>query len=129
MASKSLKVTTIEQGQHSGIKSRWMTALKRKADWQELWNKHTSNQHPQPPLPKIDFKKEMVIAVFPGGHTSGGYSVHITNVEATRTGIEVTYKHMGSGGIGGGVTTALSEPFHIVRVKTSKKSVNFIADE
>ena len=40
--------------------------------WDKFWSRHTAGEDPLPPLPKIDFRKDMVFATILGHQTSGG---------------------------------------------------------
>lgn len=42
--------------------------VKDEAAWEKLWNEHYANQVPPAPLPKVDFARDMVIAVFKAGN-------------------------------------------------------------
>ena len=70
----------------------------------------------------IDFCQYMVIAVVDVGHTTGGWSIDITNISETSTNIEVTYSNLDSGDD----TLIAIQPFHIVKIPKSNKPVIFI---
>jgi len=56
--------------------------IRDKGLWEWFWNLHTQGLLPPPPIPPVDFAKEMVIAVILGFQTSGGGSkVEIIAIE------------------------------------------------
>ncbi len=70
----------------------------------------------------IDFSQFMVIAVIDEGHTTGGWSIDITNISETSTNIEVTYSNLDNGDD----TLIAIQPFHVVKIPKSNKPVIFI---
>ncbi len=70
----------------------------------------------------IDFSQYMVIAVVDVGHTTGGWSIDITNISETSTNIEVTYSNLDNGDD----TLIAVQPFHVVKIPKSNKPVIFI---
>jgi len=119
---KTVKFTSVVKGQKSGVVKKWMTSVTNERRWQEVWDEHTATQTPKPALPKVDFKKHMIIVVFAGDKDSRGFSVSVADIEESPTGIMVTYKNTDASGKG------TTQAFHFVKVKASKKSVNFIED-
>ena len=49
-------------------------------EWEYLWNKTNEGTYPSPKLPIIDFNSEMIIGVYMGQKSSGGYSVEIKKI-------------------------------------------------
>lgn len=63
-----------------------------------------------PELPKIDFKKQSVVAIFMGQQRTGGYSVSITDVNVTENTAEISVIKTTPTGM---VTMALTAPYCI----------------
>jgi hypothetical protein len=96
--------------------------------WRWFWKIHTQGVEPPPPLPKVDFLREMVIAVILGIQASGGGpEIEITSIEVlddpfgsdalslrNRRGIKVTVKESREGG----PLPVITNPYHIVRVRS-----------
>lgn len=120
--TKQLTVTKVEQGSYSGFGSRREVVVTNAADWATFWKQHHSRVFPVPALPTIDFSKEMVIAVFMGQRSSGGFSTTIEKVVDGAKNVVVTYREKSPSGMS---TAAMSQPFHIVRVPASTKPVVF----
>ena len=49
-------------------------------EWARLWKTMHRQRLPTPPLPEVDFSRQLVIGVFLGERSSGGASVEITAV-------------------------------------------------
>lgn len=116
MASPNrLSFRTVAKGYRSGIRESLQTVIRNQTEWQKLWQRHTSSQPKPPPPPAMDFKSEMVAAVFLGEKPTGGYGVEIVRVERNHGTFTVLYKE--SEPPPGAMTTqALTQPFHIVRI-------------
>ena len=79
---------------------------------------------PRPELPKIDFEKEMVVAIFMGERSSGGYEIEIINIIKTEKQIviEVEEEEPPPESLR---TMALTQPYHIVVIKRYTRPVVF----
>lgn len=115
----------ISQRSHKGTDRGYQSATKTVIDnleqWSNLWNQHTSNTEPPPPVPQVDFTRYIVVAVFTGEQPTGGYSVEILSVEngGSQTkeqgaiAITVRYRQPKAGEL---VTEALTYPYHMIRI-------------
>ena len=81
---------------------------------------------PTPPAPPpVDFKSDMILAVFQGWCPTGGYRVEITQVGETDEHLTVAVKYREPRGLQGLVTHAVTYPAHLVSVPRSDKPVGF----
>lgn len=69
-------------------------------------------------VPRVDFTKYEVIAVFDGTHSSGGYAVHVRDV-IDGDGMRTIYIEREEPGENCVVTDAITSPFQVVRVLKS----------
>lgn len=92
--------------------------------WKEIWEKVHALRLPRPQLPKIDFEKKMVVAVFMGNRSSGGYEIEIIKISKTEKEIvvEVKEKEPPPESL---QTMVLTQPYHIVVIKKSLLPVKF----
>lgn len=111
--------TVIDQGSHSGLTLAKHLVIYSADDWQELWQVHTNK-----PLPKIDFSKDMVIAVFLGEYPTGGYIVGIHELEKSATALQVSL-NIQSPTPGSVLTMELSQPFVIIKTGRNTLPINF----
>src|SRR5262245_58513804 len=71
----------IAKGAQSGVARPGERVVRTAEEWQKLWQEHTAGIQPRPALPKVDFNREMVLAVFMGEQQTGGYSIEIAAVK------------------------------------------------
>jgi PrcB C-terminal len=114
----SVPFQTVAKGFRSGISEPLQTVARNDAEWQTLWQKQVAVQSNPLPPPAIDFKNELVAAVFLGEKPTGGYSIEIVGAEKTNGSLTISYSETmpRSGSM---LTQAFTQPFHIVRVITT----------
>jgi hypothetical protein len=113
------------KGFNVGIERAAEKVIRTPAEWTALWREAHSIQVPPPAVPKVDFDKEMVIAVFMGQRPTGGYAITIEDVVFGDKEIRVTVREQ-SPPPDALTTQALTQPFHMVVVKKSALPVKFI---
>lgn len=95
--------------------------------WRAFWAAHTANLDPRPPLPAVDFRKEMVLVVLLGPCSTGGPGIHIrdvvSNPEANSLVVNVVESHRP------GMLPVITNPFHIVAIPKAPGSIAFIHHE
>ncbi len=115
----NIDFTTIARGTNSGYQSASQMVINNSEQWSNLWQQHTYNTEPPPPVPQVDFTPYSVVAVFAGEQPTGGYSVEILSVETSgsqtqeQLAIRVQHRQPGAGDF---VTEALTYPYHIIRI-------------
>ncbi len=119
-----LKIKKEWKGSYSGYPKAARLAIYNAEEWKGIWEKVNALRLPKPELPKINFEKEMVIAVFMGERHSGGYSIEITSILKTEKEIvaAVEEKEPSPESLR---TLALTSPYHIVVIKKYPLAVNF----
>lgn len=120
----TLKVKKEWKGLHCGYAEPLQLVIGTGNQWEELWRNLCRQRLPEPILPQIDFGKEMVIAVFMGERSSGGYEIKITRVIEMEEEIvvEVEEKKPLPESL---QTMASTQPYHIVVIKKSSLPVRF----
>jgi VWFA-related protein len=118
--SGPVAMTTINSDQMSGIDRPQQSVVRTDAEWQALWKQHA----PGRPAPAVDFAKNMVVAVFLGSRSSGGFQVQITGVRTDGADlvVEWTERRPGRDQVDAAVMTA---PAHIVAVPRRDGNVRF----
>lgn len=127
-ASINVPFVTIEKGAYSGIDAPLTEVYRTASEFQKFWVRHRSiavddpsitNDTPATNIPLVDFSRQIVIAVCMGVQNSGGYDIEIKSldrgddVEDENT-LAVNFM-MSAPSTSGMVTTALTQPYHIVR--------------
>ena len=121
------KMRTIAKGAFSGYQQPAHLIVTNETQWAEVWKKHSAQEKPAKPLPKVDFDKETVLFVALGQKTTGGYSVEISRVDEIvgKTAAFVKTLAPKPGGI---QLQSLTAPFHIVAVPKVKGPLAFTSE-
>ena len=114
-------VTTIAQGDGSGIVRPRRTVVRSDREWQAVWAAHAG---PAVPAPEINFADAMVAAAFAGERPGPGYGIEITEarVEAGTLVVGVHEMVPARGGLSAQMTVF---PFHIVQMARHDGEVRF----
>ena len=123
-ASEVIEFQTVASGGYCGHSERKNYVITDENKWKSLLSEVYKTGSSKPTLMQIDFNKEMVIAVFQGTNSSGGFGIKATKIVEKDQSIEVFIEEIKpkSGQI---VTMALTQPYHIVKLKKSNKQVIF----
>lgn len=78
IADNRVMFRILSQGQTSGLTQPKFLTLRSLTEFAELWNIHS--QTDPAAMPKINFKQQMVIAVFTGEQRTGGYGIKIEKI-------------------------------------------------
>jgi hypothetical protein len=115
---------TIEKGDQSNVDDARQVLVRTEAEWTKLWNQHA----PDHPRPRVDFSREMVVAVFMGSRPNAGFSTTITSAMAANGALVVRYNETmpRAGTVSAQILTF---PYHIVAIaKADVKDVKFQKD-
>jgi hypothetical protein len=108
----------------SGLFEERLIAIRSAAEWQGQWRRITARQGEPPPLPPVDFRREMLLIAAMGPQRSGGYRVTIDKV-IEQPGELHAFVRFVSPGRGCGAIAAVTSPVDIVRVPVSSKPVRW----
>ncbi len=89
-----------------------------------MWKQIYSLRWPLPPLPKIDFSKEMVVVVALGGRPTGGYGIVVDGAYERDERLEISVSSH-SPRKSCFLTQGITEPVDIVRLPKTERSVVF----
>jgi protease stability complex PrcB-like protein len=105
------------RGTASGRRSLTIRGERR---WRKVWDELGDGDEP----PRVDFAREMLIAVTQGRQPSSGHEIRIERIERKHNGRLVTVVEIqpAPGCPAGGVMTS---PYHVVRVARSTQRVRF----
>ncbi|MCH8851237.1 MAG: protease complex subunit PrcB family protein [Planctomycetes bacterium] len=103
--------------------------IRDEGQWQRLWRRghiplRVGEQPPPPSPPPVDFKSEMILAVFQGRCPSGGYGVTISNVGETDEQLTVVVEYR-EPGPDESTTCVMTNPYCMVSLPRSDKVVGF----
>jgi hypothetical protein len=111
---------TINSDMMSGIDQAQQAVARTATEWEALWRRHAPGRQ----APPVDLAKNMVIAVFLGSRSSGGYQVQITGVRREGDALVVQWaeRRPAPGMVAAQVMTA---PSHLVTVPRHAGEVRF----
>ena len=118
------KFEKIDKEYYCGHDTAAEYVIKDLSAWQDLWNQTNLNKSSQPPIPKIDFSKEMILGAYLGQRSSGGYDIEISKVQEKDNCLEVYIKESTPNPlmiVSGGLT----QPYHLVKTAVTDKEVKF----
>lgn len=122
----SLPFEVLVENEYGGFDNAQTIAIKDQDELAEIYSQINKTRKPGFTLPKIDFKEEMVLALFMGQKNSGGYVFHISKIVETDAAVEVFYKTSSPEGM---ATMAITQPFYICKTKRVDKEVIFKKSE
>lgn len=117
MTTSKLAITNIDSGNQSAIRDNTATSLRDVHAWRLFWQHHKSDDLPTPPLPTVDFDKEIVIIYMLGEKSRGSTRVFIESVEDDGASLTVTVACKMSSGLS---TSAMCNPYAIAKVQADK---------
>lgn len=114
--ASSIAFVTLAQGAQSGIVHPAQRVIKTPREWVALWQQHIAQHLSQPSPPPVEFSSEMIVGIFLGQRPTGGYAVEISRIVQEGQAVKVYYQETAPPP-GTFVTQALTQPFHIVKLK------------
>jgi PrcB C-terminal len=110
----------LRQGDESNVDAARQVVVRTQAEWEALWRQHS----PDAPRPQVDFRSDMVLALFLGSRPTPGYAVNIVSVTAVGDDLIVRYRETKPPP--GGVTIqVLTFPYHMVLTPQRPGRVSF----
>jgi hypothetical protein len=115
---------SIDKGLASNVDAARQVAVRSADEWSTLWTQHGGDRA----KPSVDFSKDIVLAVFMGSRSSGGFTTEITGVRQDGATLVVSYKETRPAP-DSVAAQILTSPYHIVAVPkgavTSATTVKF----
>ncbi|MBI4919240.1 protease complex subunit PrcB family protein [archaeon] len=125
---KELNLESIAKGAVSGHNWAQNYVITDEVSWNNLWRTTYSNTTPMPEMPKIDFSKEMVLAIYLGKKNTGGYSTFVEGVYEYDDRVLVSARET-TPQQGRKLLMVLTAPYTIVKTERVNKEVNFDISE
>jgi hypothetical protein len=109
---------------NSGLADAQRRVIRDEVTWASVWEAIWRNHTPLPPLPQIDFGREMLVVASTGIKPSGGYAIVVEGVEEVGGVLQVkllsTSPHDRCF-----VTAAITHPVDVARIPASTREVRF----
>lgn len=112
-ADNPIEFETVAEGKHSLADTALVILVDNSEQWGRTWNLAQGNIDPMPVMPEINFKNEMILAVFMGERTSGGFSTEIESLTESKGVLQVKVNNYSRKS--GMMLPVLTSPFHIVK--------------
>lgn len=116
---------TLDARSYSSISTAQNLLIKDEASWAKLWTEHVSNMMPAPPMPSVDFSKNMVLALFMGQKPNGCYGMNVVNVWRADGKLSVAI-HRSVPVEASICTMALTSPAELIQLARTDEPVEFI---
>lgn len=110
-AAPPATMRTLDQGTQSSVATAGQQVLRTPAEFSTVWVSHARRRV----VPRIDFEREMVVAIFQGSQPSAGYKVEIVSVMA-QGGVPVVRYREQKPGADEMTAQIMTTPYHIVAV-------------
>lgn len=113
-------IETIVRDNMSNVEDAKQAVARTPAEWAALWRLHAG----QAPLPKVDFSKRTVVAVFLGTRPSAGYAVEVSGTKPVGKTLVVEWREQAPkpGEVSAQVMTS---PSHLVSIPKFEGEITF----
>jgi len=105
----------LAQSAYQGKETKSYEVIKDKASLASLYESIHDTE-----VPKVDFNKARIVALFLGQRSSGGYEIKVKNVEEMGGKIIVYVEEIKPDGM---ATTVMTNPFTIIKVNSTKEII------
>ncbi len=119
---RAVEIVSLAQGTYSGVTDERVDVVTDEASFARLWREAHSGMVPAPEPPAVDFSSEIVVFVFMGTRTTGGYAIEVTGAVETAAELRVSVSRR-EPGPEDFVTMAITSPYHVVAIERREKPV------
>jgi hypothetical protein len=109
---------------YTALRESQRLIVRDQAQWQDVWTAIWRTHTATPPLPAIDFTREMVVVAALGERPSGGFSIFVDSAFESAVGVTIAIRTV-SPGSGCGVTAVFTQPVDIARLPLRTASITF----
>ncbi len=113
---------------NSGLDDPLRVLIRDGEAWSQMWKRIHSRGWPLPPLPEIDFSREMVVVVALGARPTGGYGIIVDGAYERNDRLEIIIRKQTPGKTCFN-TQSVTQPVDIVRLPKMERLVVFKEDE
>lgn len=113
---------------YSGVREPANPMIRDAAAWSELWQSIHATMVPVPPLPEVDFDREMIVAAALGTRNTGGYNVLLAEAAEEEGSVQIQVIET-SPGVDCVTTQALTQPIDLARMVRRDGAVRFLVTQ
>lgn len=110
---------------NTDLKQPMNVVVHNEREWRDLWSRIWKRQRAIPPLPTVDFSREMLVVAAMGERPTGAYAIRIDDVVDKGEELVTTVTRV-SPGSRCGAGAVLTSPMDIVRVSSRSKPTRWI---
>jgi hypothetical protein len=110
---------------YGGITERRRAVIRTEDEWRAAWALITSHVSPRPPLPAVDFGRDIILLAAMGTRPTGGYAIDIAPVYQQDGELYAVVQET-SPGSACPTTQALTHPLRVVLVARTDAPVHFV---
>ncbi|HTJ23319.1 MAG TPA: protease complex subunit PrcB family protein [Gemmatimonadaceae bacterium] len=128
-AGDSLPVTRLRTGAtayttYSGLNDSVRAVVRDSTAWLELWRAINRPFYPPPPLPPVDFERDMIVIAALGTRPTAGYDIVIEGARQDSAAVEIALRTL-SPAPGCPVSAAMTQPVDLATIPASQRAVRF----
>jgi len=120
--SESIDFITILSGEHSNMMKPNQVIIRDEESLKLLYKKLNETFFPPIQVPKIDFEKNIFLALYMGSRTSGGFSINVDHITASQSKLLVYYNENGPQSM---ATAVMTQPFCLVKIERTELPIHF----
>ena len=125
MIGKDVPVTIVAAETYSGLDRPISRLIRSEAELKSVWKRIHRGRQPLPPLPVVDFERDMLILAALGSRNSGGFGIDVARVIRDKDSLHILVRTRcpAPDTIS---TMALVQPMQLVKVDAGDQKPNFI---
>ncbi|OIQ37626.1 MAG: hypothetical protein BM563_08115 [Bacteroidetes bacterium MedPE-SWsnd-G1] len=120
--TQEIQFETLVQGSNGGYLNNEFIIVKNQDELKTVYTQINKVRKPGFPIPKIDFEKELILALFLGEKTTGGHAISITKIIETIDEVQVFVQTNAPDGM---ATSAMTQPYYFCKIPRTEKSIVF----
>lgn len=109
---------------YTGFSEPARLVVDSQAEWMAVWARMWENHTPVPPVPEVDFGREVVALVAMGARPTGGYQIRVQTGEVVNDQLLLSVTEV-SPGRSCATTQAFTTPVDLVRISRAGLPVRF----
>lgn len=115
----------VAKEQFSGVMQRRAEVIALQSRWVQVWDEITSNRSPKPPLPNVDFEKELLILAAYGNTGDSCRDVQIEKVDRVNGALAVSILDKQRAANCPVCPPVTAQPVHVVSIPRAATGVSY----
>lgn len=121
---KAITFETIVQDFYGGMSNSKFVVINDLKSLDEIYILINKNRYSKLEVPEVNFEKEMIIALFLGERTSGGFSISVERILNNNNNVMVFYKIV-TPKQDDMLASVMTQPFCIIKMPNTSKEIIF----